>query len=127
VRDSKIDFDTVILLSSVFCGVVIVALVWLAIARPFFRSKVVSVLGGIAPISAIYLLASIDHLLNPPVGEEGLGMLMIAIATPWAYIVALIVGIGLAFTNRPRSMTARFFVSAFLAFVLFITITRLVI
>jgi len=118
--DTDIDDDTLSLIAAAIYVAVPVILVWRSVVRPAFRPLAASMLGGIAPLSFIYLYVSIDFYVNQRTGEDAFAFYAMWIMGFGAYVVSLVVGLGLGFLNRPRNMIGRFTAAAAVVCMLFV-------
>lgn len=80
-----------------------------AYIRPSIANRVVSLLGSIAPILAILLVALVSSVGGLGSSSHDLGLICL-IAFPY-YIVALCVGLVFAKSDRPVFFRPRFFVA----------------
>lgn len=80
--------------------------------RPSFRPLAASALGSIAPLSFAFLYVSLDFYLNQRTGEDAFAFYAMWIMGFGAYVLSLVVGLGIGKIKRPQNLIVRFTAAA---------------
>jgi len=69
-------------------------------------------LGSIAPLSALYAVVTIEHILHEHSPEADWAFYAVWVMSFGGYVLSLLIGIGLAFVSKPASILGRFLLAA---------------